>query len=98
MIMFIDRMIGVPGDHSELLDRIIERLLVALLVFMPLAFGVVEAWSEMVVIALAGMMAVCFLLKPIMSRSSGTTWTWAYVPVIAFIGVILVQLIPFPTG
>ncbi|HNY76784.1 MAG: O-antigen ligase family protein [Sedimentisphaerales bacterium] len=96
--MFIDGVIGVSEDRSEFLDRIIERLLIALLVFMPLAFGVVEAWSEMVVIALAGMMAVCFLLKPIVSGSSGTTWTWAYVPVIAFIGVILVQLIPFPTA
>ena len=44
-------------------DSVIEWLLISLLVFMPLAFGAVEAWSELVVVALAGAMAVCLALK-----------------------------------
>ena len=41
----------------------IEFLLIILLIFMPLAFGVVHAWSEEVVIAVVGSMVVCYLLK-----------------------------------
>lgn len=83
---------------DERLDLAIERLLIALLVFMPLAFGVVEAWSETIVVALAGAMAVCFLLKPVVARRHNAIWTWAYVPVMAFIAVILLQLIPLPAS
>jgi hypothetical protein len=98
MIMFIDGKTWMLDDRSERLDRVVEWLLTALLVFMPLAFGVVEAWSEMVVIALAGTISVCFLLKPIVARSGGATWTWAYVPVAVFVVVVLVQLIPLPAA
>ncbi|UCD49586.1 MAG: O-antigen ligase family protein [Phycisphaerales bacterium] len=76
----------------------IERLLMVLLVFMPLAFGVVEAWSEEIVIALAGAISVCFLLKAILARQSQVTWTWAYVPVAVFALVVVVQLIPLPAA
>jgi len=34
-------------------DKLIEWLLIALLAFMPFAFGAVEAWSEEVIIGLA---------------------------------------------
>lgn len=88
----------MSDNRSERLDRVVEWLLAALLAFMPLAFGVVEAWSEMVVVALVGAMSACFLLKPIVARSSGARWTWAYVPVGVFILVVLVQLIPLPVA
>lgn len=35
-------------------DTVIEWLMIALLAFMPLAFGAVSAWSEQVVIILTG--------------------------------------------
>ena len=96
--MSIDETIWMADDWSERLDRIIERFLVALLVFMPLAFGVVEAWSEMIVVVLAGAISVCFLLKPVVARSQSAIWTWAYVPVAVFVVVVLVQLIPLPSA
>jgi len=86
------------GDRGESLDRLIERLLAVLLAFMPLAFGAVEAWSEEVVIALAGAISVCFLLKVVLTRRSQVVWTWAYVPVAVFVLVVVVQLIPLPAG
>ena len=96
--MTFDRTAWRSDDPSERLDLIIERLLIALLVFMPIAFGVVEAWSEMIVIALAGAIAVCFLLKPVLAGRGDVVWTWAYVPVAAFIVVVLLQLIPLPAA
>ncbi len=88
--------VWISDERGEHFDRMIERLLTALLVFMPLAFGAVEAWSEEIVIALAGAVSVCFLLKAIVARRGNIIWTWAYVPVAVFALVIVVQLIPMP--
>ena len=79
-------------------DKVIEWLLISLLAFMPLAFGAVEAWSEEVVIALAGAISVCFLLKLIFRKGAGIVWSWTYVPVALFIIVAVFQLIPLPGG
>ena len=74
----------------------IEWLLVALLAFMPLAFGVVHAWSEEIVIAVIGAMTVCFLIKFLVLRRQDLIWTWAYVPIALFLVVVVLQLIPLP--
>lgn len=75
-------------------DIVIEGLLIALLAFMPLAFGAVEAWSEQVVIALTAGISAVFLLKLIFKNSSRLIWSWAYLPVAMFVLVAVVQLIP----
>ncbi len=77
-------------------DTAIEWLLVALLAFMPLAFGVVHAWSEEVVIALSGAIVVCFLLKFLVHRGQMLIWSWAYVPIGLFLFVAVLQLVPLP--
>jgi hypothetical protein len=77
-------------------DAAIEWMLVALLAFMPFAFGVVHAWSEQVVIAVSGAVVVCFLLKLVFHYKQRVVWTWAYVPIGAFILVCVLQLIPLP--
>jgi len=96
--MAMDRTTWISDDRGEQLDRVTEGLLIVMLAFMPLAFGVVEAWSEMIVIALAGAMSVCFLLKPVVTGRVSVSWTWAYVAVAAFLAVALLQLIPLPTA
>jgi tetratricopeptide (TPR) repeat protein len=96
MIVSREGAVWISDERSEHFDRMIERLLTALLIFMPLAFGAVEAWSEEIVIALAGAVSVCFLLKAIVTRRGNIIWTWAYVPVAVFAFVIVVQLIPMP--
>lgn len=88
----------ISDERNEQIDRLIEWLLVALLVFMPLAFGAVEAWSEQIVLILAGAISVCFLLRASTSRSSCVTWTWAYVPIAIFVLAVFVQLLPLPQG
>jgi len=80
--------------HSSRFDTAIEWLLVALLAFMPLAFGVVHAWSEEVVIVLSGAIVVCFVLKLLFHRSQKMVWSWAYVPIGLFLFVAVLQLVP----
>jgi len=82
--------------HLSSFDSAIEWLLVALLAFMPLAFGVVHAWSEEVVIALSGAVVVCFLLKFLVHRGQMLIWNWAYVPTGLFLFVAVLQLVPLP--
>ena len=79
-------------------DIVIEWLLVGLLAFMPLAFGVVHAWSEEVVIAISGAIIICFLLKLVCQREQVIIWTWAYVPLALFLLIPLLQLIPLPVS
>ena len=78
------------------LDKAVEWLLISLLTFMPLAFGVVHAWSEEVVIILSGAIVTCFLLKSILNKKLEIIWTWAYVPVVIFIILVAVQSISLP--
>ncbi len=85
-------------DRALGFDKVMEGLLIGALVFMPFAFGVVHAWSEEIVIAFAAALSLCFLLKGVVFRGVPFTWTWAYVPVVVFIAVVLIQLIPMPVG
>lgn len=78
-------------------DRVIEWLLISLLAFMPLALGVVEAWSEEVVVAFAAAISICFLLKILFRKDADIVWSWAYIPVVLFILVAVFQLIPLPS-
>lgn len=89
---------GLSPQQTEPLDGVIEFLLIALLVFMPLAFGAVQAWSEQVVIILSGLVAFCFAIKLLISRQARLVSSWTYIPIILFILFILFQLVPLPTG
>ena len=81
---------------AERFDQVIEALLIALLAFGPLAFGVVHAWSEQIVLALAAAILGVFLLKRIVVPSTPWVRTWAYIPLALFILIALVQLLPLP--
>ena len=85
--------IGVPLSRF---DTIIEKLLIVLLIFMPLALGARAAWSKEVVIALSGAIVICFLLKLVYHCEQRLIWTWAYVPIGAFLLIAALQLISLP--
>lgn len=70
----------------------------ALLVFMPLALGTVQAWSEQIVIAVAGLIGLLFLLKLVVVPSASFVWSWAYIPIAVFVAVIVLQLLPLPNS
>jgi O-antigen ligase len=79
-------------------DTTIEWLLWSELIFMPLAFGARNAWTEEVVIILSGCIIICFLLKLIFNRNQRIVWSWVYVPIGLFVLIVSLQLIPIPTN
>ncbi len=92
-----DRSLGYD-TRGDPFGRAIEWLLAGLVVFTPLAFGAVQAWSEELVVLLAAALSVCFLLRMRATVYTPVGWTWAYVPITAFLLVALVQLIPVPAS
>jgi len=83
--------------QTSRLDIAIECLIVSLLVFMPLAYGVVHAWSEEIVVVVSGAIITCFVLKLILYDDQRIVWTWAYVPLGLFLILVLFQLVSLPT-
>ena len=87
---------GFAAEHP--LSKAIEVLLAATLLFAPFAFGTTEPWSEQIVIALAGLMLVLFLLKYTFCSHVRIMWHWVYVPVVLFVSLVGLQLLPLPTN
>lgn len=85
-------------NRGDCLDRVTEALLAILLVLMPLALGAVKPWRERLVFALIAMMSMCLVLKTFVARGGLPTRTWAYVPVVGYLAVAMVQLIPLPAA
>jgi tetratricopeptide (TPR) repeat protein len=86
----------LPGPVRAL-DIAIEVVLVALLVFLPAAFGTVDAWSEMVAYAgggvIAALLAVRMVLVPPRTLVSPAGMTVAF-----FVALALAQLLRLPPG
>jgi hypothetical protein len=83
---------------AERFDRVIEILLIVVLAFGPVAFGVVHAWSELVVILLAAAISLVFLTKLIFTPGASLVWSWVYIPVGAFLLIAVLQLTPLPSS
>jgi len=92
-----DPIAALDGPNSRL-DWLLEGLLVALLAFMPLAFGVVHDWSKQVVVVLAAALTVVFGVRLVLSPRTRFAWTWAYVPLAVFLLVAVFQLVPLPAS
>ncbi len=85
--------------HTPRIDALIEVLMFALLAFAPAAFGAVNPWSELIVTALAGAIALCLLARTVLRRRSDRVigpWGWA--PIVLFLGVAFLQIAPLPTA
>src|SRR5947209_4938667 len=81
-----------------LIDSAIEWLLIALIAFMPIAFGAVTAWSEWVVIIVCSTLAALLVLKLLLRRDVPWVWSWAYIPIGVFLCMAFLQLVPLPAG
>lgn len=79
-------------------DLLLEGLIYALLIFAPLAMGVVEAWSEFVVVCLGAAIALVLSSKFLFDRDARQVWSWAYAPLTLFILFGVVQIIPLPSA
>lgn len=84
----------VAGRHW---DWTIGGLLGALLLFMPAAFGAVEAWSELVVVLGAAALSLCLAARIAFDREFNITRTWLYLPLLLFVALVALQLLHLPT-
>ena len=95
-------MTGRPVDLSSMpaplsrFDLANECLVVALLAFLPLALGAVHAWSQLVVLILAGAAGLCLMAKLFLQPDARFVWSWAYLPLAAFGILAAIQLIGLP--
>ena len=81
---------------SEVYDFLIRAPLIFLLIFTPLAFGAVEAWS-VAIMALAVFFAIfCWFLKMVHQRELLFVRTSISKYIFLFIGLVLFSLIPLP--
>ncbi len=92
------RTIRANRDRAHPLDLLIELLLAGLLVFAPFAFGSVGVWSQFIVVCFITGITGVYCLKLLASRDATPVGTWAYLPVTLYIGLVIVQLIPWPAA
>src|SRR6478672_1182330 len=76
----------------------ITSLLGGLMVFMPAAFGAVEAWSELVVVLGAAALSLCVVARLSFDREFRLARTWLYVPLGLFVILVGLQIVAVPAG
>ncbi|CAN5556448.1 hypothetical protein BH10PLA1_BH10PLA1_08250 [soil metagenome] len=79
-------------------DYAIEWLLGAALVFSPLAYGATNAWAEQVLYGLIALMAILAGIKLSRVRGSRVVLTWAYLPIVLYLLVVALSIIPLPAA
>jgi O-antigen ligase/tetratricopeptide (TPR) repeat protein len=92
----------VAGGHDATLNKTkridlsIELLLIALLGFAPATFGAVNPWSELVIVCIGGAIALLLAARSFVARSGVSGW--AKLPIVVFLAIAFLQLIPLPAG
>lgn len=89
------------GDHSPAERRwnlCAETILVALLLFMPLALGGVEPWAELVAEAGVAVLAGLLAVRSVFQRHQRFVWSWTYIPVALFLALVVLQVVELPAG
>ncbi|HEX8323497.1 MAG TPA: O-antigen ligase family protein [Tepidisphaeraceae bacterium] len=79
-------------------DTLIEALMATMLLFLPFAFGGIEAWGQAIWFVLVAALGGCLLLKNVVYHGCGFVWSWAYVPIVLFLLLIVLQQTPLPGG
>ncbi|MGL4512441.1 MAG: O-antigen ligase family protein [Lacipirellulaceae bacterium] len=94
-----------PAPRSPVLNPVarfathgVLLLLAALLVFQPLAFGAVEAWSEQGSLALCTALVAMVLLRWAVMPKGGSPTTWLWAPVAGFAALGVIQATPLAEG
>jgi O-antigen ligase len=82
-----------PEDSSINPSSVILYGVFAVLLFAPLAFGAVEPWAIFVVEASAALLLVAWMRQQLSTDELKVRWNPLYGPMVAFAGVVGVQLI-----
>jgi tetratricopeptide (TPR) repeat protein len=80
------------------IDQVLEGLILALLLYLPLAFGGVMPQSRIVLIAMGSLIAAIFAVRCITEPEATITTSWAFVPAAGFMAVAVLQLVSLPIG
>ena len=72
--------------------------LALLLLLAPISLGIVEAWSELVAVTLAAVLALGLLARLWLQPDFRGARTRAYLPLGFIVGLIIFQLLPLPEG
>ena len=83
---------------DSLWDWFFLAAIICLLVFMPFSLGVVEAWSELVVVCAAFLLAGGLLLRGFLDATFRPTLNRTFLLLLAILALIVVQLAPLPSG
>ncbi len=83
-----------PKPAPPLTDRVVLYGAMFLLGFCPLAFGAVEPWAIFVLESVTALLFVVWLVGQMRSSTLKLVWTPVFTPMLAFAGVILIQLLP----
>ncbi len=67
-----------------------------LLLFMPAAYGAVEAWSELVTLVAAALLSGCLLLRLFCDHGFRPIRSWLYLPPAMFLLLVAGQLVSLP--
>jgi tetratricopeptide (TPR) repeat protein len=95
--------LSLPDNYRSMavgdwVDAAIELVLGALLMTMPFALGVVAPWSEAIVIASAAVIALLLSARAWLVSDRQQTITWALTPIMLFIAMAALQLLPLPAS
>lgn len=90
--------IQTPSALAARVETFIEYLVVALLAFAPLALGAVEAWSRLIVVVGVAALAGAIALRAMIPGTPATVRSWSYLPIVFFLGWVVLQLVPLPIG
>ena len=83
---------------NSLWDWFFLVMLGCLLAFMPFSLGAVESWSELVVVCAAVLLAGGLLLRGYFDATFRLATSWTYLPLLAILALIVLQLAPLPSG
>lgn len=81
-----------------MIDRIVQGIFLLLLIFSPLAFGVVETWSLAAMTAFSTLSFFLFLIWKFRTGDHFLYTAPGIVPLMLLCGFILLQLLPLPAG
>src|ERR1041384_3136043 len=91
-----------PLIHNLSVQWIAEGLLWLLIAFVPWPFGAVDPISEGVVAAIVAGLVLClvwrFMFDKCTSSARVFVGTWALIPLLTLLALVLISLVPLPAG
>jgi len=85
------------SERTSAWDLAVEALLLALLTWLPLAFGGVFPLTHAITMVIAALTALLIAAR-VMTGGRPMRWSWTYLPVFSFVAFVAAQGIELPLG